>query len=348
MASSERGGPELSRVKSSVIWAIHTTLKPLKPLADIARMAPDPKQTPSAKLTPQDLWKDISLTRSGIDPLLKQGEETGDLKPVRAALDELQLKTSNYEKLVEEMQAPLKAVLGKNFLGTAEWLKGFGVNVGAPPPIPESITPELLNSKCPLHPGQLIKDTHILLLIPKTVDGQPYSALRLDELCATRKGSGERLIFDQADWANEWKTEPWANALPAESAWTLIPKSDPDPYKVPEGQHFRNKFDCEQERVHNTYYAEQYRQANTIEVMTAALLHDVVHGEPRMLTDHLLLRCAEPTMRKQIRIRGIFHKWAPPEGWVQVGEFDGDGLRIRAHFDSSNDFFTGRALVRKA
>jgi hypothetical protein len=170
-------------------------------------MVPDPKQTPSAKLTPQDLWNDISIARSGIDELLKQGQQTGDLKPVRAALDELQLKTSNYEKLLEEMQAPIKAVLGRNFLGTAEWQQGFGVKVGAPPPIPESITPELLKSLCPLHPGQKIKDTHILVLIPKTIDGQPYSALRLDELCATRQGSGERLIYDEKDWANEWKTQ---------------------------------------------------------------------------------------------------------------------------------------------
>jgi hypothetical protein len=294
-------------------------------------MASDPKQTPSARLSPQDLWNDISLTRSGIDELLKQGQQTGDLKPVRAALDALQLKTSNYEKLLEEMQAPLKAVLGKNFLGTAEWQESFGVKVGAPPPIPESITQELLNSPCPLHPGELIKDTHILMLIPKTVDGQPYSALKLDELCSTRQGSGERLIYDQQDWANEWKTQPWANLPQAQSEWVLLPKSDPDRHKVPVEKHFRNKKIAAQQDVHKDHYSD-YREAKALEVMTMALLNDVVHGEPRILDGYNYLRCLEPNASG---------------GRVCVGGFNANGLWVRVAFDAYDFDVIGRALARK-
>ena len=81
--------------------------------------------------------------------------------------------------------AAVKKELGKNFLGAEEW-KAQGIEVGTPPPIPASITKELLNSPCPLHPGQKIKDTHILMLVPKTVNGKPY--------CATPEGAR---LFDR-------------------------------------------------------------------------------------------------------------------------------------------------------
>jgi hypothetical protein len=327
MVGSQRGGQDLTRGKSWVIWAICNILKPLKPLADKARMAPDPKQTPSAKLSPQDLWNEISLTRSGIDELIKQSQQSGDLKPVRAALDELHLKTSNYEKLLEEMQAPLKAVLGRNFLGTAEWEKGFGVKVGAPPPIPESITPELLKSLCPLHPGQKIKDTHILVLIPKTVDGKPYSGLKLDELCASRKGSGDKLIY--GGWSN-WKRCDWAILPQVKSEWVLLPKSDPDRNKVPENKHFRGKNIEQQEEVYK-HYAAEYREAKALEVMTMAILNDLVNGEPRILDGPNYLRCMEPYASG---------------GRVCVGFFDADGLLV--HDDDGDDGDRiGRALARK-
>jgi hypothetical protein len=293
-------------------------------------MASDPKQIPSAKLNPQDLWNDISLTRSGIDELIKQTQQTGDLKPVRAALNDLQLKTSNYEKLVEEMQAPIKAALGRNFLGTAEWEKGFGVKVGAPPPIPESITPVLLNSKCPIHPGELIKDTHILMLIPKTVDGKVYSVFKLGELCATRTGSGERLIYDREDWANEWKTQPWANLLQGRSEWVLLPKSNPDPNKVPEDKHCRDKNIKPQEEAYE-HYAAEYREAKALEVMTMAILNDLVNGEPRILDGWNYLRCMESNASG---------------GRVCVGFFSANGLKVGVVNDDFNSLI-GRALARK-
>jgi hypothetical protein len=104
----------------------------------------NPKQLSTPN--PQELRDDIVLTRRGIDAVLKQGEQAGDLESVQAAVDGLKLKTANNHKLLEKMQAPLRAVRGKNFLGAEEWGQGFGVHVGAPPVIPGYITAELLNS----------------------------------------------------------------------------------------------------------------------------------------------------------------------------------------------------------
>ena len=112
------------------------------------------------------------------------------------------------------------------------------MKVGAVPPIPNSITKALLNPPCPIEPGKLIKETHILVLVPKTVNEERYSALKLYELCSTKKGSGDKLINDGAD---SWKTKPWASTEQAASEWVLIPKGEPDPAKVATDKHFRNK-----------------------------------------------------------------------------------------------------------
>ena len=223
-----------------------------------------------------------------------------------------------------------RELLGKNFLGAEEWKKGFGVDVGQVPPIPASVTKELLNSECPLHPGQKIKDTHVLMLVPKTVNGEAYTPLKLDELCAGRKGSGIRLIYDGADWANKWKGQEWATIPQAASEWVLIPKSDPDP-KVSPDKHFRSKDIAAQQAVYDAHYSE-YREVKTLEVMTLALLNDLVNGEPRILDGSNYLRCEEPNASG---------------GRVCVGSFNADGLKVRDGGVGGAHGSVGRALARK-
>jgi len=234
--------------------------------------------------------------------------------------------------------AGVKKELGKNFLGPEEW-KAQRIDVGEVPPIPASITKKLLNSPCPLHPGEKIKDTHLLVLIPETVNGEPYSARKLDELCATRKGSGDKLIYDGADWATKWKGQDWAKAPQAQSEWVLIPKSDPDPERMREKygdeegdkRHFRSKNIAAQQKVHGEHYTE-YREVKALEVMTMALLNDLVNGEPRMLDGANYLRCVEPNAFG---------------GRVCVGGFNANGLGV---FDDNDDGASdrfGRALARK-
>jgi hypothetical protein len=294
-------------------------------------MSSNPKHDSSGRLNPHALWNEISIARSGIDTLLKQSEQTGDLKPVYAALDELQLKTSNYEKLLQELQGPVRAALGRNFLGIEEWINGLGVHVGVTPPIPQSITPEFLNSKCPLYPRQTIKESHVLMLIPKTVNGERYTPLKLDELCATRKGSTDKLIYDGADWATDWKELDWASLPEAQSAWVLLPKSDPDPYSAPHELHFRFKNIAAQQKVQEEHYSE-YREARALEVMTMALLYDLTHKERPLPLLPVWLRCAEPDVSG---------------GRVLVGYVLAGGLGVVDDDDDLEPEFIGRALARK-
>ena len=192
------------------------------------------------------------------------------------------------------------------------------------------------------------------MLVPKEVNGEPYSAVKLGELCSIRKGSGDKLIYDGEHWANRWKLEAWAKESPAASEWVLIPKADPDPEKMRETypadgdeRHFRSKRisrpkdgrepNCKkyQSDVHEKHYSE-YREAKAIEVMTAALLNDVVNGEPRMLapgSNFNYLRCVEPNASG---------------GRVLVGDFIAHGLRVNVDFDDLDSGLVGRSLAWKS
>jgi hypothetical protein len=233
------------------------------------------------------------------------------------------------EEMERRCEQLARELLGKNFLGAEAWRKQ-GIDAGAEPALPATITDELLNSECPLHPGEKIKDTHLLVLVPKTVNGEPYTAVKLDELCATRKGSGDKLIYDESDGATAWKENDWARTAQVQSEWVLIPKSDPDRNKVPEGKHFRSKDIAAQQDVHDEHSGE-YREVKTVELMTAVLLNDLVNGEPRML-DGNYLRCAEPNASG---------------GRVCVGDFHASGLRVSVVFDDHDRGNVGRALARK-
>jgi hypothetical protein len=219
----------------------------------------------------------------------------------------------------------VKKELGKNFLGPDEW-KSQEIVVGAVPPIPASITKALLNEECPLHPGEKIKDTHVLMLVPKTVNGEPYTALKLDELCAKRKGSGDKLIIDHF---SSWKSQEWAASPQAASEWVLIPKSDPDLAKVPAGKHFRTKNIAEQQKVHFDHYSE-YREVKALEVMTMAVLYDLTHNARLLHTNYV--RCEE------VNASG---------GRVCVGFFNARGLEVYGVYDVNDNVDIGRALARK-
>ena len=236
------------------------------------------------------------------------------------------LKTVTPTDFCEEMDRRHipRELLGKNFLGAEGW-KSQGIDVGEEPPLPSSITDELLNSECPLHPREKIKDTHLLVLVPKTVNGEPYTALKLDELCATRKGSGDTLIYDRL---KSWKEQPWASQQQVQSEWVLIPKSDPDPNKVSADKHFRSKNVAAQQKAHEDHYPE-YREVKTLELLTAVLLYDLTNKE-RLVPDYL--RCKEPNASG---------------GRVCVGSFRADGLRVRDDVDDDDDVVIGRALARK-
>lgn len=250
-------------------------------------MGPDTGKNKSTQTKLRELQNELSQARSRIDPLVVEGKLTGDLRPAQQALEELQLKTSLYETLCQEHVMQTRAILGANFLGVEEWRRGFEVEVGRPPPIPDWISKELLDGDCQLHPGKKVKESHMLVLVPRTVNGELYSPLKLAELCKGRPGT----IFAGVEWADQWRSEAWAQEAASESEWILIPKSDPDPDRVPEDRHFRAKTIGQQDEVYKCY-AKDYAEASALQEMTKVLLNSVVDGE--QLLARFYLRTREP------------------------------------------------------
>ena len=268
------------------------------------------------------------LREQGRDYLAALPKATGsELRQIREEVSELRNEINRITALTaqEFVDTQVAKELGKNFLGAAQWKEAFGVKVGAVPPIPNSITKALLNSDCPIEPGKKIKETHILVLIPKSVGGEPYSALKLYELCSTKKGSGNKLIYDGG---SDWKGQSWASTEQAASEWVLIPKGDPDPAKVAPDKHFRSKDIAAQDVVLRDHYKE-YREVKTLEVMTMALLYDLTHKE-RLLPDYV--RCEEANASG---------------GRVCVGSFVANGLRVVGGDGDRDLDRIGRALARK-
>ena len=79
-----------------------------------------------------------------------------ELRQIREEVSELRNEINRITALTaqEFVDTQVAKELGKNFLGAAEWMKGFNVDVGAVPPIPETITRKLLNTDCPIEPRQ--------------------------------------------------------------------------------------------------------------------------------------------------------------------------------------------------
>jgi hypothetical protein len=65
--------------------------------------------------------------------------------------------------------------------GPKEWYTYLGGHVRNVPRFPSNIS-EILNSPCPFWPAKKVHETHILVLVPETVGGQPLTLKTLGEL----------------------------------------------------------------------------------------------------------------------------------------------------------------------
>jgi hypothetical protein len=251
----------------------------------------------------------------------EKAQRLGNLKDAEVVLEEFSRQMNTFR----QRWVGIAATLGQNFLGPTTWTLQ-GIDVGEAPPIPATITQELLESQCPLHPQEQIKDTHLLVLIPKTVNGEPYSARKLGELCAERQRGADMLI-DETE--RSWRCESWAAESPTQSEWVFIPKSDPQRVSANEDKHFRLKNVVEQEAVHKAHYTE-YREARTLELVTAVVLSYLTHDK-KLLPE--ALRCKEGT---DIGSRVCVGFFGPFGLWINVDSVDG------AAYEQ-----IGRALVRE-
>jgi NLR family CARD domain-containing protein 3 len=211
--------------------------------------------------------------------------------------------------------------------GAEEWAKYFG-EVGAAPPLPSNID-GILNSPCPFWSGKQVKDTHLLVLVPAMVDGNPLTLGLLGQLIQSPKGGGSRTTYCN-DYSHGHVQAGFGNQPSGKSYWVLmtrdlLPKSLNQTY--------------EDQKTLVADYATKanlpYELSHALEAAVAILMHHARTGEclyndnPETYT-----RCQET----------VCLKGQPP---VILGKFSSEGgLRISfSNRSGSND--CGVSCLRK-
>jgi hypothetical protein len=208
--------------------------------------------------------------------------------------------------------------------GTEEWSRYFGTVVEAPP-LPVHLV-DMLNGTCPFWPEKAVKDTHLLVLIPATVDGKPFSLNLLGELVQCPQGGGYSTKYRVYD--SDVREQCGAQS-PTRSYWVLLTR---DVLSGSRGETYSSQQALVSGHAERT--GLRYALPGVLEVATAILLHYVRSGE-RLYTDApwTYARCQELVA------------WNGSHYPVVVGGFSSGGLLV--YIDSNVCFFHGVAGLRK-
>jgi hypothetical protein len=167
--------------------------------------------------------------------------------------------------------------------GAQEWEKYLG-EVGEAPPLPADID-EILDGPCPFWPGKTVRDTHLLVLIPATVGGVPFTLNLLEELIQHPKNGGHKAKcnYDKRVKAAIGKQSP------PRSYWLLMTRD-----VLPNS---RNQAYDSQEKLVAAYAGRlglPYELPHALEAATAILMYNTREGK-WLLGDYPLIytRCQD-------------------------------------------------------
>jgi hypothetical protein len=219
----------------------------------------------------------------------------------------LQAKLTKSEAVREQLQAALsrQALALSGAFGVREWGQYFGA-VSEAPRLPVDID-DILRSPCPFWPDRKVGDTHLLVLIPSEVNGEPFTLNLLGRLIKMPKGRGYRTQYDLYDIDTQ---RVLGDCAPDRSYWVLmtrevLPASRSKTYK--EQQSLIAEYACE---VGMPYVMPYVLEAATV------ILANYVRSNERLYPDNpwTYTRCQE--------LVGQFNY---P---VVVGGFSSTGLRV--------------------
>ena len=204
--------------------------------------------------------------------------------------------------------------------GEAEWKQYFG-DVGSAPDLPSDMA-TILDGPCPFWPDQLVRDTHLLVLIPATVGGVPFTLNQLGELIKHPKNGGHSTKYK---FYVDLVREQIGEESPPSSYWLLTTRD------VLPGS--RNKTHRAQQEMVASYASQGYAMPSVLEAATAILLHHAREGE-RLFGDApwTHTRCQEKVDENRFP--------------VLVGGFSSGGLHVNCDYDVY-DFSHGVSCLRK-
>ena len=198
-------------------------------------------------------------------------------------------------------------------LGKTVWERYFGA-VGEEPALPDDLE-AMMNSPCPFWPGNKVKDTHLLVLIPSHVAGQPLTLDYLEELIARPQGEGHGTKYvyywDKAH-------EAIGNQSPDSSYWVLMTRG-----VLPGSRRKSYQEQCALVERH-----QGYAVPGALEAAVVMLLHHVRSGE-RLYGDNpwTYTRCQESFEDYQLVIGGFSSEGLSVDDIYDDNDYGVAGLR---------------------
>ncbi len=206
--------------------------------------------------------------------------------------------------------------------GAEKWAEYFG-DVGVEPPLPKDID-IILNSPCPYWNGKRVKETHMLVLIPKIVNGRFLTLNTLQELVQKPKhGNATHLIYSR-----RFVQKELGDQSISKSYWALIIKDVLPNSRTKSYSDFFGRGVSTQQALLKRHYAVP----GTLEMVTGILVHYVQSGE-KLYSDRpkTFTRCKEKV-----------------EGYgLVVGLFGDSGLRVHINHSDGSFGHTGLGALRK-
>lgn len=207
--------------------------------------------------------------------------------------------------------APSYAVFGK-----ADWEKFFGP-IGEAPPLPPNID-DILQAPCPIWPNKKVHETHLLTLIPRTVNGQPLNLDTLEQLVQSPKDSGNPSGYT---YYNDGVKREHGSDTPSTPYWFLLTKTC-----LPDSGDKSFEDECKLVNEVSQKTCLPYRLPLAIEAATSILTTFVKTGRRENFSDDpwAFTRCQEGIENGQLRVAvgGLTSKGL----YVSHGDFR--GIRI--------------------
>lgn len=134
-----------------------------------------------------------------------------------------QMRTSSTSSIKPPLSIASASTVPDIAFGATEWRYYFG-DVGVEPPLPRDIN-AILHSPCPFWPDKKVEETHLLVLIPATVNGSRLTFQLLGDLVQglNRRNPAKYGLID----LGEYREIPLS-----ESRWTLLTR-----HILPESRH---------------------------------------------------------------------------------------------------------------
>jgi NLR family CARD domain-containing protein 3 len=208
------------------------------------------------------------------------------------------------------------------FFGAQAWRRYFG-EVGTEPPLPSDIN-QILSSPCPFWSGKSVQDTHLLVLIPSRVSGEPFSLNLLEKLIKRPQDGGYPTAYNF--YGSGVRAALGAQA-PEGAYWVLMTR------EVLEGS-MDKRYDTQKKLIsdHARRTGLAYELPGALEAATVMLSHYVRTGE----------RLYSGSPLTYTRCRELIDNQFP----LVLGGFSSGGLGV--YYVSGFDYsFCGVSCLRK-